>query len=94
MPQMTSTCTDKGRAVYSVGSGEKGQLGVGRTGEHIATGNRTAFDIEPEPRRFRRPSVIHVSLTVLRVLVKGFEEKNIVQIASGQQHSIAVDDAG
>ncbi|VDC05500.1 unnamed protein product [Peniophora sp. CBMAI 1063] len=66
-----------GGRVYSVGSGEKGQLGVGRTGEHIATGNRTAFDIEPEP-----------------LLVKGFEGKTIVQVASGQQHSIALDDAG
>jgi hypothetical protein len=35
--------------VYASGSGEKGQLGVGRTGEHIATGNKTAFDVEPEP---------------------------------------------
>jgi len=35
--------------VFSFGSGEKGQLGNGRTGEHIITGNKTAFDIEPEP---------------------------------------------
>ena len=35
--------------VYSFGSGEKGQLGNGRTGEHITTGNRTAFDIQYEP---------------------------------------------
>lgn len=35
--------------VYACGSGEKGQLGNGRTGEHIATGNRTGFDIESEP---------------------------------------------
>ncbi|KAI0032961.1 RCC1/BLIP-II [Vararia minispora EC-137] len=68
--------TASGR-VYACGSGEKGQLGVGRTGEHIATGNKTAFDVEPEP-----------------VLVKGFEGKRIVQIASGQQHSIALDDTG
>ncbi|KAH9988564.1 regulator of chromosome condensation 1/beta-lactamase-inhibitor protein II [Russula vinacea] len=35
--------------IYACGSGEKGQLGNGRTGEHIATGNRTGFDIESEP---------------------------------------------
>ena len=35
--------------VYACGSGEKGQLGNGRTGEHIATGNRTGFDVESEP---------------------------------------------
>ena len=34
------------------------------------------------------------ALIGLSVLVKGFEGKNIVQIASGQQHSIAIDDAG
>ncbi|KAG6332897.1 hypothetical protein ID866_6193 [Astraeus odoratus] len=40
--------TESGKA-FSFGSGEKGQLGNGRTGEHITTGNKTAFDIEPEP---------------------------------------------
>jgi len=35
--------------VFSFGSGEKGQLGNGRTGEHITTGNKSAYDIEPEP---------------------------------------------
>lgn len=39
--------------VFSFGSGEKGQLGNGRTGEHIITGNKTAFDIEPEPSEHR-----------------------------------------
>ncbi|KAI0057641.1 RCC1/BLIP-II [Artomyces pyxidatus] len=68
--------TDSGK-VYACGSGEKGQLGNGRTGEHIATGNRTAFDIEPEP-----------------IPVKGLEDKKIVQIACGQQHSIALDEEG
>ena len=38
------------RAVYSFGSGEKGQLGNGRTGEHITTGNKTGFDSQSEPR--------------------------------------------
>ncbi|KAG9308047.1 regulator of chromosome condensation 1/beta-lactamase-inhibitor protein II [Chiua virens] len=40
--------TEDGK-VFSFGSGEKGQLGSGRTGEHITTGNKTAYDIETEP---------------------------------------------
>ncbi|KAF8264509.1 regulator of chromosome condensation 1/beta-lactamase-inhibitor protein II [Lactarius quietus] len=63
--------------IYACGSGEKGQLGNGRTGEHIATGNRTGFDIESEP-----------------IPVKGLDEKKIVHIACGQQHSIALDEDG
>ncbi|KAI9455036.1 RCC1/BLIP-II [Russula earlei] len=63
--------------IYASGSGEKGQLGNGRTGEHIATGNRTAFDIESEP-----------------IPIKGLDDKKIVQIACGQQHSIALDEDG
>ncbi|KAH9971036.1 regulator of chromosome condensation 1/beta-lactamase-inhibitor protein II [Lactifluus volemus] len=63
--------------VYSCGSGEKGQLGNGRTGEHIATGNRTGFDIESDP-----------------IPVKGLDDKKIVQITCGQQHSIALDEDG
>ncbi|KAF9233720.1 regulator of chromosome condensation 1/beta-lactamase-inhibitor protein II [Melanogaster broomeanus] len=39
----------EGGKVFSFGSGEKGQLGNGRTGEHIITGNKTAYDIETEP---------------------------------------------
>ncbi|KAI5116931.1 hypothetical protein M0805_005564 [Coniferiporia weirii] len=35
--------------VYAVGSGEHGQLGNGRTGEHIATGNKSMFDVYSEP---------------------------------------------
>ncbi|KAI9433482.1 RCC1/BLIP-II [Lactarius indigo] len=63
--------------IYACGSGEKGQLGNGRTGEHIATGNRTGFDIESEP-----------------IPVKGLDDKKILHIACGQQHSIALDDEG
>jgi len=44
--------------VFSFGSGEKGQLGNGRTGEHIITGNKTAFDIEPEPSEQRDSTFI------------------------------------
>lgn len=35
--------------VYAFGSGEKGQLGNGRTGEHIITSGRAVFDTEHEP---------------------------------------------
>ncbi|KAI9449966.1 RCC1/BLIP-II [Lactarius psammicola] len=68
--------TGRGK-IYACGSGEKGQLGNGRTGEHIATGNRTGFDIESDP-----------------IPVKGLDEKKIVHIACGQQHSIALDEEG
>ncbi|KAF8327774.1 regulator of chromosome condensation 1/beta-lactamase-inhibitor protein II [Cantharellus anzutake] len=68
--------TESGK-VYSFGSAEMGQLGNGRTGEHISTGNKTAFDVEHEPIR-----------------IKAFEGKKIVQIASGQQHSIALAEDG
>ncbi|KAG2098284.1 regulator of chromosome condensation 1/beta-lactamase-inhibitor protein II [Suillus discolor] len=68
--------TDDGK-VFSFGSGEKGQLGNGRTGEHIITGNKTAFDIETEP-----------------VPVKGLDDKTIIDIACGPQHSVALDSQG
>ncbi|KAH8104111.1 RCC1/BLIP-II [Cristinia sonorae] len=35
--------------VFSFGSAEKGQLGNGKTGEHIVTGGKTMFDYEWEP---------------------------------------------
>jgi hypothetical protein len=35
--------------VFSFGSGEHGQLGNGRTGEHIITGNKTAYDVHNDP---------------------------------------------
>ncbi|THH33373.1 hypothetical protein EUX98_g865 [Antrodiella citrinella] len=40
--------TDNGR-VFSFGSAEKGQLGNGKTGEHIVTGGKVVFDYEWEP---------------------------------------------
>ncbi|KAJ7623521.1 regulator of chromosome condensation 1/beta-lactamase-inhibitor protein II [Roridomyces roridus] len=40
--------TDTGK-VYTFGSGEKGQLGNGRTGERIVTGNKVAFDSISDP---------------------------------------------
>ncbi|KAG6381859.1 regulator of chromosome condensation 1/beta-lactamase-inhibitor protein II [Boletus reticuloceps] len=63
--------------IFSFGSGEKGQLGNGRTGEHITTGNKTAYDIETEP-----------------VPVKGLDDKTIVDIVCGAQHSVAIDTQG
>lgn len=38
--------------VFSFGSGEKGQLGNGTTGERITTGNKTSYDIEVHPGIF------------------------------------------
>ncbi|KAF9483052.1 RCC1/BLIP-II [Pholiota conissans] len=67
----------KSGKVFSFGSAEKGQLGNGTTGERIATGNKTSFDIEVQP-----------------IYIKELDGKNIVDIASGQQHSLALDDAG
>jgi alpha-tubulin suppressor-like RCC1 family protein len=87
-------------AVYTCGSGEKGQLGNGRTGEHIATGNRTGFDVESEPSekpthpsRSVRSWTLTLT-TIALVPVKGLDEKKIVHIACGQQHSIALDEDG
>ncbi|EJC99702.1 RCC1/BLIP-II [Fomitiporia mediterranea MF3/22] len=40
--------TESGK-LYALGSGEHGQLGNGRTGEHIATGNKTMFDVFSTP---------------------------------------------
>ncbi|KAH7871552.1 RCC1/BLIP-II [Lentinula edodes] len=63
--------------VFSFGSGEKGQIGNGSTGERITTGNKVAFDIIDTP-----------------YYIKELNGKKVVQIASGQQHSAAVDDEG
>ncbi|KAJ3997061.1 regulator of chromosome condensation 1/beta-lactamase-inhibitor protein II [Lentinula boryana] len=68
--------TESGK-VFSFGSGEKGQLGNGTTGERITTGNKVAFDIIETP-----------------YYIKELDGNRIVQIASGQQHSAAVDDEG
>ncbi|KAG9017998.1 hypothetical protein FRB90_012666 [Tulasnella sp. 427] len=69
--------TESGK-VYSFGSGDKGQLGNGRTGEYIITGGKTGYEIVAEPIR-----------------VKGaIDGKNIVDIACGQQHTIALDADG
>ncbi|EMD39122.1 hypothetical protein CERSUDRAFT_46878, partial [Gelatoporia subvermispora B] len=68
--------TETGK-VFAFGSGEHGQLGHGRTGEHIVSAGKTAFDIEWEP-----------------IPVKGLDNKHIVDIACGAQHSVALDAEG
>lgn len=86
--------------MFSFGSGEKGQLGNGKTGEHIVTGGKTVFDAEWEPSQSFQSSMIFVRNNVVfpplspSVPVKGLDDKNIVQIACGQQHTIALDDTG
>lgn len=36
-------------SVFGLGSGEHGQVGNGRTGEYIATGNKMMYDVHSEP---------------------------------------------
>ena len=71
-----SLALTEGGAVYAFGSAEKGQLGNGRAGEHVAN-QKIIFAVAPSPIR-----------------VKGLDDKKIVDIASGQQHSLALDERG
>lgn len=80
--------------MFSFGSAEHGQLGNGKTGEHIVTAGKTAFDIEWEPSMFTPQPPKQIAYGSAIVLVKGLEEKRIVQIACGQQHSVALDSEG
>ncbi|EIN06350.1 RCC1/BLIP-II [Punctularia strigosozonata HHB-11173 SS5] len=68
--------TASGR-VYACGSGEHGQLGNGRTGEHIVSAGKTAFEVVSEP-----------------LLVRGLDDRKIVDVSCGQQHSVALDSQG
>ena len=94
--------------MYAFGSAEKGQLGNGDTGERLATGQRVVFGIETVPRMHstyppshksdadRARSVtlpVTHSLSIL-VLIKELANRTIVDVSAGQQHCIAIDDAG
>lgn len=41
--------------MYAFGSAEKGQLGNGRTGEHIVSSGKVVFDAEWEPCQYSSP---------------------------------------
>lgn len=51
--------------VFALGSGEHGQLGNGRTGEHIVTSSKSTFDAYSEPCEYHgmsyRPYISHPS---------------------------------
>lgn len=81
--------------MFSFGSAEKGQLGNGTTGERIATGNKTSFDIEADPGNFNFfLDVLKLTVDLFLVYIRELDGKNIVQISSGQQHSLAIDETG
>lgn len=44
-----ASCSLRPFLVYAFGSGDKGQLGNGRTGEYIITANKVGFDMVHEP---------------------------------------------
>lgn len=63
--------------VYTVGSGQNGQLGNGKTGEYIAA-SKVFYTEQYEP-----------------YLVRGaLENKKVISISAGQQHSLALDSEG
>ena len=80
--------------VFSFGSAEKGQLGNGTTGERITTGNKTSYDIEPYPGMFSPNIYVFIFANLFLVYLKELDGKHIIDIASGQQHSLALDSTG
>ncbi|CED84407.1 Uncharacterized conserved protein, contains RCC1 domain [Phaffia rhodozyma] len=72
-----SLLLDEEGKVYSFGSAEFGQLGHGKTGEHIISSGKNGFEVSWEPK-----------------LIKALDDKKIVQIASGNSHSLALDSEG
>jgi len=48
-----SLCLTEDGKVWAFGSAEAGQLGNGRTGEHIATGNKLVYDLHHDPTLVR-----------------------------------------
>ncbi|THV04050.1 RCC1/BLIP-II [Dendrothele bispora CBS 962.96] len=85
--------TESGK-VFAFGSAEKGQLGNGSTGERITTGNKTAFDIVYEPRYIKELNFPASSEGKARDSEGKGDGKKIKMIASGQQHSAALDEDG
>ncbi|KAL7414472.1 regulator of chromosome condensation 1/beta-lactamase-inhibitor protein II [Mrakia frigida] len=69
--------SDDGR-VYAFGSAENGQLGNGRTGEHIVSAGKNAFEVNWQPQLVRG----------------ALEGKKVVSVASGHSHSLALDSEG
>ncbi len=55
---------------------------------------KVVFDAESEPCKQSSLPLSWHDLIYIIVLVKGLEGKKIVQIACGQQHSVALDDEG
>jgi hypothetical protein len=51
--------------VFSFGSGEKGQLGRGRTGEHIVSAGKTGFDVEADPGAYWAYADVVSALTII-----------------------------
>ena len=72
-----------------MGSGERGRLGNGRTGELIITSGRTVFDSEDTRSRFstRRSQASDPS----SISSRKQSDWKIVQTSTGPQHSLAVD---
>ncbi|KAL1412746.1 hypothetical protein Q8F55_000493 [Vanrija albida] len=64
--------------VYAAGSSEFGQLGNGTTGERLVKAGRMSYEVQTPPRQ----------------ITEGLGSKKVVQISSGSQHSLALDDEG
>ena len=58
------------------------------------TAGKVAFDAESEPRQFFINFMRVRANRYLSVLVRGLDDKKIIQIACGQQHSVALDSEG
>lgn len=81
--------------VYASGSSEFGQLGNGKTGERLVKAGKIAYDIEVPPRNLFRCLKTRIDTDkLLQGLVQGLENVKITEIASGNQHSLALDDNG